>query len=226
MRFVEQYLDDPEYFDENFVEDDENLKAGAELIASFEDLDSHLIEICEEEENLSENCAYIRFFKMLQTLESEHNWIVLYNECCGTCASGSIREIHKSNPEKLNSSTFVVWEQSASDSFFADGDLEITHYLGENINEITELELAASKFGFKVKQDLNNKDENNKYVSITDSKDPSKIIKLLDENKIDRNSDKFNEIISAAIQEIENGNLKKLKSCWLMHTRNQETPLT
>ena len=72
--------------------------------------------------------------------------------------------------------------------------------LGQNINEITELELAASKFGFKVKQDLNNKDENNKSVSITDSKDPSKIIKLLDENKIDRNSDKFNEIILAAIQ--------------------------
>lgn len=207
MRFVEQYLDDPEDFDENFVEDDENLKAGAELIASFEDLDSDLIEICEEEENLSENCAYIRFFKMLQTLESEHNWIVL-NECCGTCASGSIREIHKSNPEKLNSSTFVVWEQSASGSFFADGDLEIIHYLGENINELSELELAASVYGLKVEQDLENKDQTNKSVLITDSNDPSQILKLLDENKINTNSDKFNKIISAAIKEMENSNLK------------------
>jgi TPR repeat protein len=208
MSFVEQYLDDPEYFDENFVEDDENLQAGAELIASFEDLESDLIEIWEGNEDLSENCAYNRFDKMLQKLKDEHNWIVLY-ECCGPCARSSIRKIQESNPEKLNSSTFVVWEQSASDSFFADGDLKVTHYLGQNINEITELELAASKFGFKVEQDLNNKDENNKSVSITDSKDPSKIIKLLDENKKDRNSDKFNEIISAAIQEIENSNLKK-----------------
>jgi hypothetical protein len=208
IRFVEQYLDDPEDFNENFVEDDKNLQAGAELIASFEDLKSDLIEICEAEENLSENCAYNRFFEMLQKLENEHNWIVLYNECCGTCASGSISEIHKSNPEKLNSSVFVVWEQSASDSFFADGDLEITHYLGENINEVSELELAASVFGLKVEQDLENKDQTNKSVLITDSNDSSKILKLLDENMIETNSDKFNEIMSAAIQEIKKSNLK------------------
>jgi len=208
MSFVEQYLDDPEDFNETFVEDDENLQAGAELIASFEDLDSELIEICEGDENLSENSAYIRFFKMLQTLESEYNWIVLDNECCGSCAGGSIRQIQESNPEKLNSSTFVVWEQSASDSFFADGDLEITHYLGENINEITELELAASKFGFKVEQDLDNKDENNKSVSISDSNDLSKMLNVLAENQINSITNEFNEIMSAPIEEIENSNLR------------------
>lgn len=100
------------------------------------------------EDCLPDDCDYEKFEAFVEELEQE-NWIIIWDECCGTCASGSISSARESEPEKANSPVFVIWGQNADRSFHPDGSIRDYMFASDELSKERELELAQ-KHGFKV----------------------------------------------------------------------------
>jgi hypothetical protein len=78
------------------------------------------VTITSSDDLLPPTCAYNRFMNTLSELE-DNKWIVLWNECCGTCASGALRDIQENDPERADAPVFVLYGQNAADNFNPDG---------------------------------------------------------------------------------------------------------
>jgi hypothetical protein len=120
-----------------------------EEVINFEDSD--LWSDCEftyGEDCLPTDCDYVNFEAFVEELE-EKNWIVVWDECCGPCASGSIRASRESEPEKAESPAFVIFGQTADNYFSPDGS--ITNYIctQDELGKGQEIELAQVH-GFRV----------------------------------------------------------------------------
>jgi hypothetical protein len=96
---------------------------------------------------LPKDCDFNRFEEMVNQLESE-NWIVIWNECCGTCAGGSIRS-QREVPEYASAPAFVVYGQNADAYFAPDGSVHDYLHYPDEFGKGYEMELAK-KYGFKV----------------------------------------------------------------------------
>lgn len=164
--YEEEIIDDE-------LEDDENQEA-INAVASFDflaglDLEdsssvvhSGLLTVEHQESHLPPQAAYFRFFRMLEELEDE-DWIVLYNECCGPCASGSLKDIRDEEPDKVNWPSFVVWEQSPENDYQANGEIKVDHYCDNIESEAPVLRKIAKKYGFQVRK----KKHDNDLLTIT-----------------------------------------------------------
>lgn len=104
-------------------------------------------EITYGENHLPEDCDFNRFEEMVDQLESE-NWIVIWNECCGTCAGGNIRS-QREEPGHGNTPAFVVYGQNADAYFSPDGSVNSYLHYPDEFGKGYEMELAK-KYGFKV----------------------------------------------------------------------------
>jgi len=100
------------------------------------------------EDCLPDHCDYEKFEAFIEELEQE-NWIIIWDECCGMCASGNISDARESEPEKANSPAFVIWGQNADRSFHPDGSIRDYMFSSDEDGSGRELELAQ-KHGFRV----------------------------------------------------------------------------
>jgi hypothetical protein len=91
-----------------------------------------------------------RFNKFLGELDDEHNWIIIYDECCGTCSSSSV-EFAKKEKGKEDSPVFITWAQNAESAWREDGSIEHMHYADES--DIPVIEEVAEKYGLSVRKD-------------------------------------------------------------------------
>ena len=103
------------------------------------------------EDYLPKDCDYVDFEALVEDLEEE-NWIIVWDECCGTCASGSISDARESEPEKADSPAFVIYGQNADNYFSSDGSIRGYMFTSDDSGGGRELELAK-KHGFKVAKD-------------------------------------------------------------------------
>lgn len=100
------------------------------------------------EDCLPAGCDYVKFEAFVEDLE-EKNWIVVWDECCGTCASGSIQDARESEPEKVDSPAFVIYGQNADNYFHPDGSITNYMFASDELGKGQEFELAQAH-GFKV----------------------------------------------------------------------------
>ncbi len=96
---------------------------------------------------LPKDCDFHRFEAMTSDLEDE-NWIVIWNECCGTCAGGSIRD-RRGEPGYAEAPAFVVYGQNADVYFAPDGSIHDYLHYPDELGKGREMELAK-EYGFKV----------------------------------------------------------------------------
>lgn len=102
------------------------------------------------EDCLPSDCDYVDFEALVDDLEEE-NWIVVWDECCGSCASGSIRDARESEPDKAESPAFVIFGQNADNYFYSDGSIHDYMFGSDELGKGREIELAQIH-GFKVAQ--------------------------------------------------------------------------
>lgn len=100
------------------------------------------------EDCLPTDCDYVNFEALIEDLEEE-NWIVIKDECCGTCAAGNIRDARESEPGMENAPAFVIYGQGADNYFFSDGAIKDFMFAADELGQERELDLAR-KHGFKV----------------------------------------------------------------------------
>ena len=139
---------------EKFEESEEE-EQEAELEKFEEDIvnfgESDLWSDCEftyGEDCLPEDCDYVDFEALIGDLEDE-NWIVVWDECCGACASFSINNARESEPDKAESPSFVIMGQGADNFFYSDGSIHDYMFSSDEFGKGRELELAQ-KHGFRV----------------------------------------------------------------------------
>lgn len=89
-----------------------------------------------------------RFYRLLEVLAEEKQWIVINSECCGTCAAGSIRDVKENQPELANAPSLVVYEQNAEGKWGALG--WVAHFTYLEAPESFELEAVAKELGLRL----------------------------------------------------------------------------
>lgn len=151
---------DWEQLQDNFLESDED-----EQLAECRKFEEQIVNYgatdlwsdCEftyGEDCLPADCDYVDFEAFVDDLIDE-NWIVVWDECCGACAAGSIKETRESEPEKAESPAFVIYGQNADSYFGPDGSVRNYMFLQDEKGEGRELELAQLH-GFRIAKDEKN----------------------------------------------------------------------
>jgi hypothetical protein len=148
--FYESAFDDfDEDADEDDLEVDELVLLEAKKIVDGEISDPlwSSVEMTYGDNYLPNDCDFFRFHEMANQLE-EDGWIVIWNECCGSCAGSSIRD-QREDPERANSPAFVIYGQNADVYFAPDGSIHDYLHYPDELGKGYEMELAK-KYGFKV----------------------------------------------------------------------------
>jgi hypothetical protein len=134
---IESIEDDPEMIDEpELIKEVSSILEGKEV---------HLLS---GEQLLPPNSDFLRFSKMVSTLESE-GWLGIWDECCWNCAKSVIESEHS-----VDDPFFIVYGQNADYVFTPEGEmLSYTFKLHPNGNE-REIQLARdNKFEIKIESD-------------------------------------------------------------------------
>lgn len=106
--------------------------------------------------------SYGRLYELMRVLEEERNWIVINGECCGTCASGTQRDIIADRPELENAPALIIYEQNAEGKWGASG--WVCHMIYQTEPEhVKQLEEVCALTGVTLAADSG--DENFFYLS-------------------------------------------------------------
>lgn len=108
--------------------------------------------ICYEDEYMPEYCDYNRFFRMTSELE-ELGWMVIIDEHCAACASGTRKYLYESNPEFKDAPEFLTWGQNSQSSWMPDGKIFTEQWLDDE-NHIKQLIEVAAKHGFEIDENV------------------------------------------------------------------------
>lgn len=105
-----------------------------------------------------------RFNQFLADLEEEHNWGIVYDECCGTCSRGSVEDIQREEG-KENSPVFITWAQNAEGTWGTDGSVNHMAYHPDE-EEVVVIKQVAEANGLHVlEQNKDGKPDGFVYIS-------------------------------------------------------------
>jgi len=108
--------------------------------------------------------AAARFNKFLGALDEDHGWIVIFDECCGSCSRGSI-EAEQRDEAKKDAPIFITWGQNAEGAWTTDGSISHLHYA--EIETIEFLRETASQYGLTLEEREEDSDMNSGYRFVT-----------------------------------------------------------
>lgn len=95
---------------------------------------------------LPSGSGYERFLSMVEQIENMPDWVVVWDECCGTCASSSIKWARDSKGLGPDSHALVLFAQNAQYYWRPDGTIEWMLY-GLDETERAVLVSAAESVG-------------------------------------------------------------------------------
>jgi mRNA-degrading endonuclease HigB of HigAB toxin-antitoxin module len=147
----EVYLPWREYFDSlsELFDDDPEMIENGEL---FEEVQKILrktqISFVKGTDFLPPKSDFARFMKVMNQLEQE-NWLILWDECCWTCAKSNIE-----SQQSLDDPYFIIYGQNSDDFFTPEGALRGIMFKPHAYGKNREVELALD-YGFEVRKDSN-----------------------------------------------------------------------
>lgn len=160
----EQIINEAEELTDTYVEDpddaDENLLAAIALFTGLADLNGIVpdgllpwkTEISFGDDAMPAWSGHGRFYRFLDDLQDNRGFIVINGECCGTCASGSIRDAREENPDLADAPTFVVYEQNTDSKWGTSG--WVNHLVYEpDPAALAALRAAAATEGLTIEPD-------------------------------------------------------------------------
>ena len=84
-----------------------------------------------------------RFNAFLGELEDEHGWGIVYDECCGTCSSGTISDLRQQDGME-DASFFITWAQNAEGTWGTSGWVSHMAYHPDEEEQKIIMGVAAS----------------------------------------------------------------------------------
>lgn len=108
--------------------------------------------VCYEDEYMPYYCDYNRFFRMTQELE-EKGWLVIIDEHCAACASGSRKYAYENDPKMKSAPEFMTWGQNSQSSWMPDGKIYSQQWI-EDEEHIKQLIEIADKHGFEIDENV------------------------------------------------------------------------
>lgn len=142
------YLDEDDYLGQalvklaNITEDEDMMKALQSLLP-WE------LEIAEETDYLSYYCDYSRFERFTSFLEETGKWMVILDEHCAACASGTRKSLVSENSALKDAPQFLTWGQNSQGTYMPDGTFWAEVYVEEEEDE-RFLKRNARKFGIEL----------------------------------------------------------------------------
>jgi hypothetical protein len=88
-----------------------------------------------------------RFGQFLAGLEDE-GWGIIYDECCGSCSSGSMQWLKEDRPGE-DFPIFLTWGQNSDSTWGVNGSINHMHLAGTN-DEVAFLLDFAPKYGLEI----------------------------------------------------------------------------
>lgn len=152
--WIEQTTDDDEYL--SYWEDkDESLvirKAFYDLMCmlnndKLSNLSPWKVIICEGDAYFSEYSDYSRFVELTSALEETGEWMVVLDEHCAACMSGTRKWMVEENPKLATAPEFVTWGQNSQTAWLPDGTFYADVWIDDFESEKFVKNLA-NQFGF------------------------------------------------------------------------------
>lgn len=151
--WIEQTTDDEDYV--SYWEDKENLptrKAFYDLMVFISEgkLQTTVkweVEISYSDDFLSEYCDYSRFMRLTSELEESGEWLVILDEHCSACASGTRKWAIENNPSLADKPEFLTWGQNSQDTWLPDGTFWAEVWM-EDFEDEKKIKTLANKHGF------------------------------------------------------------------------------
>lgn len=145
-----------EWFAEPEDEKYELYKSQIELLNIFTVEDSSIlknipweVKLGYEDDFMSEYCDYYRFGRLASFLEETGEWIVILDEHCGACSSGTRKSIVESNPKLEGKPEFLTWGQNSQYMYLPNGQISVVVSLYEDSEE-KYIKQKAHDFGLDV----------------------------------------------------------------------------
>lgn len=91
---------------------------------------------------------YMKFVAFMEAMDEKPNWIVVWNECCGTCAGSSRRMMADEKKIPEDSPSLVHFGQQSQYAFNRDGSVSYQFYLNSD-EQVQEALAVAQSVGLK-----------------------------------------------------------------------------
>jgi hypothetical protein len=91
---------------------------------------------------------YGRFHNFLDILQERYEWAVDFDECCGSCLSGTLKDI-EADRGTGEFSIFITWSQNSSAYWGTNGRISMP-FNTKNQDELDQIREAASETGLQV----------------------------------------------------------------------------
>lgn len=105
-----------------------------------------------EDDYMPYHCDYNRFFRMTDELVDK-DWLVIIDEHCAACASGTRQVEKEQNPKLKHAPEFLTWGQNSQTSWMPDGKIFFQQWLDDE-DEIKQLIEISSKHGLDIDDNL------------------------------------------------------------------------
>lgn len=106
-----------------------------------------VLEITDEDGYMSEYSKYSKFRNLVNELEESGEWLVILDEHCAACASGTRTSYYDSDPTWKSKPEFMTWGQNSQDSWLPNGEIYADVWL-EEFRHGVDLMQKANKHGF------------------------------------------------------------------------------
>lgn len=103
--------------------------------------------ICEDDDFMSEYSDYSRFTRLTSELEESGRWMVILDEHCAACSSGTRKYMIEENPALANAPEFLTWGQNSQDTWMPDGTFWAEVWI-DGFEAEKEVKILANKHGF------------------------------------------------------------------------------
>lgn len=108
--------------------------------------------VTEEDDYMPYYCDYNRFFRMTNELE-EKGWLVIIDEHCAACASGTRKYFIEQNPHLKDAPEFLTWSQNSQGTWMPDGKIFSEQWLDDE-KDIKKLIKIAAKHGLHIDESV------------------------------------------------------------------------
>lgn len=98
---------------------------------------------------LSEHCDYTRFFNLVNTLEESGEWLVIIDEHCAACSTGTRKYMIEENPKLANAPEFLTWGQNSQDTWLPDGSFWAEVWI-DSFEDEKKIKTLANQHGFDI----------------------------------------------------------------------------